>query len=179
MKYRLFVAVLALSSFAVAQRRGGPIAVGGGLGSNVGVGNDGANTALGAGAGASAGSLGSVHTGADTSTHVSAANASGRASQEILMQNTRLSSNLNNLLPQDTTAQQACDGFRNLGQCMAAIHVSHNLGIPFADLKSKTTGHSSVSLGKAIHSIKPDVDAKAEAKKANRQAEADLDLSAS
>src|SRR5260370_18894240 len=45
--------------------------------------------------------------------------------------NSKLSSNLQKLLPKGTTPQQACSGFKNLGQCVAAIHVSHNLGIPF------------------------------------------------
>lgn len=55
---------------------------------------------------------------------------------------------------------------------MAAVHVSHNLGIPFTDLKEKMLGGD--SLGKAIRALKPDADAKAEAKKANREAKGDL-----
>ena len=76
--------------------------------------------------------------------------------------------------PHDITAQQACSGFKNLGQCAAAIHVSHNLDIPFADLKTRMTGDHSESLGKAIHEIKPDVNAKSEAKKGEKQANKDL-----
>ncbi len=72
------------------------------------------------------------------------------------------------------TAQDACSGFKNLGQCVAAIHVSHNLDIPFTDVKSKMTGTGAESLGKAIKDLKPAVDAKAESKKAQKQADQDL-----
>jgi hypothetical protein len=91
---------------------------------------------------------------------------------QVLSRNTRLSSNLEKDLPSGLTAQQACSGFHNLGQCVAAIHVSHNLDIPFSDLKTKMT--SGDSLGKAIHVLKPDADAKSEAKRAQKQADDDL-----
>jgi hypothetical protein len=86
----------------------------------------------------------------------------------------KLSTRLQSLLPTGTTPKQACSGFRNLGQCVAAIHVSHNLGIPFTDLKSKMTGSSSESLGKAIQDLKPGADSKAEGKKADQQAHNDM-----
>ncbi|NUQ27821.1 MAG: hypothetical protein HOQ35_04820 [Acidobacteriaceae bacterium] len=92
----------------------------------------------------------------------------------MLTQNTKLSSNLDKLLPQGMTAQQACSGFKNLGECVAAIHVAHNLDIPFADLKNKVAGTGSESLGKAIQSLKPGVDANGELKRAKRQAKDDL-----
>ncbi len=108
----------------------------------------------------------------------SAAQNMGKQSPtQVLSQNTKLSSNLDKLLPNGMNAQQACDGFKNLGQCVAAIHVAHNLNIPFADLKTKMTGKGAESLGKAIKTLKPDADAKAEAKKANKQAEKDLNES--
>lgn len=96
---------------------------------------------------------------------------------QILSRNTRLSSNLEKDLPTGMTAQQACAGFGNLGQCVAAVHVSNNLNIPFADLKTKMTAGD--SLGKAIHALKPDANAKSEAKKANKQAKDDLKESGS
>ncbi|HWR16429.1 MAG TPA: hypothetical protein VN577_16520 [Terriglobales bacterium] len=101
-------------------------------------------------------------------------NVGKQSPDTILSKDTKLSSNLEKLLPSGTTAQQACSGYRNLGQCVAAIHVSNNLGIPFADLKAKTTGSSSLELGKAIHELKPEADAKAEMKKAKSQAKTDL-----
>jgi hypothetical protein len=38
------------------------------------------------------------------------------------------------------TSYQAAYGFKNLGQCVAAINVSRNLGIPFDQLKVQMTG---------------------------------------
>ena len=74
------------------------------------------------------------------------------SSEQLLNQNTKLASHLQKLLPAGTTPQQACSGFKNLGQCVAAIHVSHNLGISFLDLKAKMMGSKHESLGKAIQS---------------------------
>jgi hypothetical protein len=101
------------------------------------------------------------------------------APDQLLNQNTKLTSNLQKLLPAGTTPQQACQNFKNLGQCVAAIHVSHNLGIPFSDLAGKVTGSNSESLGKAIHDLKPAADAGAEKKKAEKQAQNDLNGSGS
>ena len=93
---------------------------------------------------------------------------------EILSHNTKLASKLQSLLPPGTNLQEAAAGFKNLGQFVAAVHVSHNLGIPFDELKAKMTGPNAESLGKAIHDLKPDVKAKSEAKNAHRQAESDI-----
>jgi hypothetical protein len=172
MKVKLFVAVLALSSFAFAQHGGGRPAGAGaggmGMGSSMGHGSD-TGSGMGQGMNGDRGMNGSMahNTGAMS-------NSSGKTASDLLTQNTKLSSNLEKLLPQGMTAQQACSGFKNLGQCVAAIHVSHNLGISFTDLKAKTTGSSSVSLGKAIEQMKPGTNAKAETKKAQKQANADL-----
>ncbi|MBI2219603.1 MAG: hypothetical protein HYU53_00145 [Acidobacteria bacterium] len=43
-------------------------------------------------------------------------------------------------LPSGVTVVDAASGFKNLGQFVAAVNVSNNLGIPFADLKAKMTG---------------------------------------
>ena len=51
---------------------------------------------------------------------------------------------------------------------MAAAHVSHNLNIPFDQLKSKMAGGA--KLGQAIHELRPEVDSKAEAERATRDA---------
>ncbi len=128
--------------------------------------------AMGAGHGMSGSSMGSAHDQAGSSQ-----SNSRRTPSDILTQNTKLSSNLQKLLPKGITAQDACSGFKNLGQCVAAIHVSHNLDIPFADLKSKMTGTGSESLGKAIKDLKPAADAKGESKKAQKQANQDMSSS--
>jgi hypothetical protein len=104
-------------------------------------------------------------------------NQSGKSPDQLLNQNTKLSANLQKLLPSTMTPQQACSGFRNLGQCVAAIHVSHNLGISFMDLKAKMMGSNSESLGKAIKDLKPAANAGAEKKKAEKQAKNDMNSS--
>jgi hypothetical protein len=93
---------------------------------------------------------------------------------DVLSHNTAIAGKIKTLTGED--AQTACSGFKNMGQCVAAAHVAKNLNIPggFDALKAKITGTGSVSLGKAIQSLAPDADAKAEAKKANKQAADDL-----
>ena len=127
--------------------------------------------------GSSAGSMGASHGNEGGSMGSSASRPSdvGKQSPDtILSRDTQLNSRLEKLLPRGTSAQQACSGFKNLGQCVAAIHVAHNLNIGFDDLKAKMTGDKSESLGKAIHDLKPDANAKAEAKKGQKQANDDL-----
>lgn len=171
MKCKLFLAVLALSSFAFAQHGGGcPAGAGSAAGGGMGMGSS-------TGHGSAMGSDMSAGRGANGSTmhdNGSMANASGKSASDLLTQNTKLSGNLQKLLPQGMTPQEACSGFKNLGQCVAAIHVSHNLDIPFADLKSKTTGTGSISLGKAIETLKPGTNGKAETRKAQKQTSEDL-----
>ncbi len=135
----------------------------------------------GAGAGAGGGHMGGGSAGGmqgEGSQNAGRGNAQAspmrRSPEQALDQNQNLSAKLQTLLPAGTTPQQACGGFKNLGQCVAAIHVSHNLGLPFPDLKSKLTGSGAESLGKAIHGLKPDVNANAEKKKAEKQAKQDL-----
>lgn len=81
------------------------------------------------------------------------------------------------LLGPGTTPLQACAGFKKLGDCISAIHASQNLGIPLADLKAKMTGKPPENLEKAIHDLKPVVDAKTEKKKAQKQADREIPAS--
>jgi hypothetical protein len=95
----------------------------------------------------------------------------------VLSHNTAIAEKIQTLTGQD--AQAACAGFKNLGQCVAAAHVAKNLDIlgGFDALKTKMTGNNAVSLGKSIELLAPQADAKAEAKKANKQASDDLKAS--
>lgn len=105
-------------------------------------------------------------------------NDSGKKSvSDLLTQNTKLSAKLQSLLPAGTNLQQAASGFKNLGQFVAAVHVSHNLGISFSALKTEMTGPDHDSLGQAIHDLQPAVNAKNESKKATKQAKRDIDES--
>jgi hypothetical protein len=105
-------------------------------------------------------------------------------------QSKKLASELQAILPSKTKLEDACTGFRQLSECVAALHVSHNLKIKFNCLKWDVTGTQPVkgnvsactapdsgkplSLSKAIQTLKPDADAKAEAKTAERRAQEDI-----
>ena len=78
------------------------------------------------------------------------------------------------MLPSGTTLDTASRGFRNQGQFIAALHVSRNLNIPFADLKSRMTGPNAMSLGQAIHALRPSANATVEARHAHHQTTTDL-----
>jgi len=93
---------------------------------------------------------------------------------DVLSHNTAIAGKIKSLTGQD--AQTACGGFKNMGQCVAAAHVAKNLDIPggFDALRAKVTGTGAVSLGTAIKGFAPNADAKAEVKKANKQASDDL-----
>ncbi|SRR5712692_1715407 len=114
---------------------------------------------------------------ASNSTHSSQPDTGKRSVNDMLTQNTKLASQIHDLTGMD--AQQACSGFKNLGQCVATAHVSKNLGIDFSTLQGKMTGSGAKSLGQAIHDLYPNVDAKTETKKGQRQAHDDLKASAS
>lgn len=76
-------------------------------------------------------------------------------------QNAELSSRLQPLLPKGTSVANAAAGFEDQGEFISAVHVAHNLNIPFDQLKAQMTGKNSVSLGKAIKNLRPDLDGKA------------------
>lgn len=93
------------------------------------------------------------------------------------------------LLPANANVKDACSTIKELGDCVAALHAGHNLGVDFDCLKSKlsgvqttlndpacasTTDGKPVDLTKAIHSLKPKADAKAEAKRAETESREDL-----
>ena len=114
----------------------------------------------------------SSHSGAGGAMGTRPEAASGKTMSDLLTQNNKLASQINNLTGMD--AQTACSGFKNLGQCVSAAHASKNLGIDFGTLKGKVTGPDAKNLGNAIHGLNPNVNAKSEAKKAQKQAHTDL-----
>jgi hypothetical protein len=85
----------------------------------------------------------------------------------------QLASRLQRLLPPNSTLETAAAGFKNQGQFIAALHVSHNLGIPFDQLKTQmvTDGRS---LGQSIQMLKPSADVKVETRKAESEAKDDV-----
>ena len=74
--------------------------------------------------------------------------------QQKLQRNTNLASKLQSRLPAGTDLMAASAGFRNLGQFVAAVNVSNNLGIPFSELKTRMVTDG-MSLGQAIQDARP------------------------
>jgi hypothetical protein len=170
-----FAAVLVFSTSAIAQHGGaaGHSAGAGAMGAPSGIG--GRPTDIGPGNSNGMGNSGSM------------GNSSVRSqSPNTALSNPKLDSSLTSALSKSGieipggNLQTACSGFRNLGQCVAAMHVAKNLNLNFNDLQSKMTGSNSVSLGKAIQQLGgPDVNAKSEAKKATKQANQDFNATQS
>src|SRR5260370_13540714 len=103
----------------------------------------------GRGPGSDSGVSGSHEAGAPTS-HADMSHASP---SDVLSHNSAIGGKIKTLTGQD--AQTACNGFKNLGQCVAAAHVAKNLDIPrgLDGLQAKMTGTAAVSTGKAIQSL--------------------------
>ena len=106
-------------------------------------------------------------------------------------QNKRLTANLQGqgLLPANKDAKAACENFKALEECVAALHVSRNLGLDFNCLKTNLTGvqtsadmsgcqgfagTKAMSLHAAIKAMKPEADVKGATKTAEQQAKDDL-----
>jgi hypothetical protein len=170
----LSLAVVLYATAALAQHGHSGSAAGGGMGNTMG--SMGHNT--GASDHGNAGSTKATNSG---STHQPSVN-------DILTKNPAIGGKIQTLT--GMSASQACAGFKNLGQCVAAAHVSKNLGISFDCLKSDMTGTApqstscpagtgtkSMSLGKAIQTLDPQADHKAESKKGETQAQQDMKTS--
>jgi hypothetical protein len=124
--------------------------------------------------------------GHSSSSHVTSADkTTGEKSMtQKLTDNTKLADKISKLTGMSATS--ACQGFKNLGQCVAAAHVAKNLDVPggFTALKDKmlgisangssTTTSKAMSLGKAIQTLDPKANVKAETKKAKQQADHDV-----
>lgn len=105
-------------------------------------------------------------------------------------QSKKLSSQLQAILPPRAKLEDACKSFRQLNECVASLYVSHNLKIKFNCLKWEVTGTppgpgnvssckapdggKALSLAKAIQTLKPEADGKAEAKSAEKRAQEDI-----
>jgi len=112
--------------------------------------------------------------------------AHGKSIDDILNKNTKLADKISSLTGESAT--DACAGFKNLRQCVAAAHVSKNLGISFDCLKGDMTGtapadpkscpagtgtNGKMSLGKSIQALDPKADQKSETKKGESEAHQD------
>jgi len=89
-----------------------------------------------------------------TATTTTTTSTSPTRAQQLLAKNTKLRDKLLTRLPAGTNIDLAAAGFRNLGQFVAAVNVSNNLGLSFDALKARMTGPNPVSLGQAIQQVK-------------------------
>jgi len=93
------------------------------------------------------------------------------------------------ILPQDKNLQDLCSAFRELAECVASLRVSRTLQIDFSCLKWDVTavkpkpvadscagpaGGKAMGLHRAVDLLKPDTDAKSEAKNALKRAREDI-----
>ena len=106
----------------------------------------------------------------------------------ILSKNPAIGDKIVALTGDKNGAADACTGFKNLGQCVAAAHVSKNLGLNFFCMRQAMTGTSAgtfapqggcsvtgtMSLGKTIQKLDPKADSSAESKKADAQTQQDM-----
>src|SRR5712692_10857082 len=155
-------------------------------------GHSGAAGSGAAGGGTGMGAAMGHGTGLDNHGNPGNANAGGSGStrkmsvDDILSKNPAIGDKIQSLT--GMPASQACTGFKNLGQCVAAAHVSKNLGISFDGLRSDMTGaaplstskcpagtgNKSMSLGKAIQTLDRTADQKSESKKGTTEAQQDM-----
>ena len=129
----------------------------------------------------------------DHGTSGTAAPTSSQKISDVLSKNPVIGNKIVTLTGDKLGAADACTGFRNIGQCMAAAHVSKNLpGMNFfclrqamtktpAGTNAPSTGCSvtgKFSLGQAIQKLDPQADSATATKKANTEAQDDIKASA-
>jgi len=90
--------------------------------------------------------------------------------QQKLQKNTNLADKLRTRLPANTDLMDAAKGFRNLGQFVAAVNVSNNLGLDFTQLKTRMVDDG-MSLGQAIQKEKKTADVDTEVHRAETEAD--------
>jgi hypothetical protein len=133
----------------------------------------------------------SDHGNSASGSHGSAPTSSQKIS-DVLTKNPAIGDKIVALTGDKNGAADACTGFKNIGQCIAAAHVSKNIsGLNFYCMRLAMTGtalpansniscnlptnfKSGVSLGKAIQTFDPQADTKTETKKANTETDQDL-----
>lgn len=134
----------------------------------------------------------SMSHGSNSPDHGSAASTSSQKIGDVLSKNPVIGDKIVALTGDKLGAADACTGFKNIGQCVAAAHVSKNLpGMNFYCLRQAMTktpagtnapsaGCSvtgSFSLGKAIQKLDPQADSTTETKKAGTETQQDMKVS--
>jgi hypothetical protein len=94
--------------------------------------------------------------------------------QQKLQKNGNLADKLLTRMPEGTDMTgllAAADGFKNLGQFVAAVNVSNNLGLKFTDLKTRMVDDG-MSRGQAIQDVKKTTNVQADVTRAETEADA-------
>jgi hypothetical protein len=119
----------------------------------------------------------STTTAKSTTTATSTSSTTGTGSttpltpvQQKLQKNTNLADKLRSRLPKNTNVMDAAEGFRNLGQFVAAVNVSNNLGLDFTELKMRMVDDG-MSLGQAIQDVKRTPDVETQVRRAETEAD--------
>lgn len=89
----------------------------------------------------------------------------------MMESDSQLSSRVGTLLPAGSNVASAATGFHDENEFISTAQASHNLNLPFEDMKDRVTAGQ--SLGDAIHAMKPGMsesEARASAQAANHQA---------
>lgn len=190
------VAFLSLGMFAFAQR-GRPAGAGPGMAGGGGMGGPGMGGPGMAGQGIGGPGMGSGNYGRPSNPGSQGMGRNGSGMSQMgsqapgaVLSNQHLNTALTNALGKSGVSipggnlQQACQGFKSLGECVAALHVSNNLGLNFSQLRGMMTGPNAESLGKAVQGMGgPNLTSKKQLrsalKKANKQTKQDLHAAAS
>jgi hypothetical protein len=117
----------------------------------------------------------SASTSSTTPTNTSTTTGTGSTTtltpvQQKLQKNTNLADKLRTRLPANTDLLAAAKGFKNLGQFVAAVNVSNNLGLNFTELKTHMVDDG-MSLGQAIQKQKKTADVETEVRRAETEAD--------
>ncbi len=74
--------------------------------------------------------------------------------QQLLMKNDNLRAKMAARLPGDIDPVGAANGFKNLGQFVAAVNVSYNQGVDFKAMRQLMLGEGKLSIGQALQQLK-------------------------
>jgi hypothetical protein len=103
-----------------------------------------------------------------------AASKTSEANASIAASEPRLHDRLKPVLNPGARMSVAADGFRSAEEFATVAHAARNTSVPFMVLKHRVLNERR-SLADAIHEAKPEIDAKAEVKRAQAAAKSDLE----
>ena len=92
----------------------------------------------------------------------------------VLVWQPELRNRVKAVLNPGTRLELAAEDFTTAEQFVTVAHAARNTQVPFMVLKDRVVNQNQ-SLAEAIHEFKPDLDAKAEVKRAQVEAQSDLD----